>query len=351
MMLANPYDDHYPDPVVNTYSHIDSDRQCPYPEILSPSRKRERSYTPSSLNGSLQSNEPPSKRKKRARPHKEKEARKEALAEPAAASVYSQPFPPALKGSTEPKDGNNGAVSSLTTARRLQVDVPVDVSCGPTHRIVLDPSAPPCLQYFHATESTYAAALCRDAARWSTTHQDDISVPTSTPSRILLSDLQALSRSKCSQTQLTDPPRKLVVLDLNGSLLWRTSLKTNTGPRKTFRRPYVRVLAQYLAHERTTQTMVSFPNQPGRRAVALEWHAGEKGKFGRRAGGRGEAVTVLAPLDAMIWSSVQPQNVGDMVDVAFGWLQAALRAVWTRSMIGLSQAAYCTYCRFSKRVR
>ena len=94
--------------------------------------------------------------------------------------------------------------------------------------------------------------------------------------------------------------------------------------------------------------MVTFPNQPGRRAVPLNRYAGEEANFGENGGGRGKEVTVLAPLDAMIWSSVQPRNVEDMVDVAFGWLQVALRAVWTRSMIGLSQKAYRQCCRFNR---
>lgn len=91
--------------------------------------------------------------------------------------------------------------------------------------------------------------------------------------------------------------------------------------------------------------MVTFPNQPGRQAVPLNRYVGEEAKLGE---GREEEVTVLAPLDAMIWSSVQPRNVEDMVDVAFGWLQVALRAVWTRSMIGLSQKAYRQCCRFNR---
>lgn len=117
-----------------------------------------------------------------------------------------------------------------------------------------------------------------------------------------------------------------------------------------FRRPYIGALAQYLAHERTTQTMVAFTNQPGRAAVPLEWYADEA-DLERGGVGRGDEVTILAPLDAMIWSSVQPRNVEDMVDVAFGSLQATLRAVWTRSMIGLSQMEYRKYCRYLHHVR
>ena len=78
IVLANPYDDDYPPPFIQAHSHIDPDHHGPCSETLSPSRKRERSPTPSSLNGALQSNEPLSKRRKRDRPHKKKAAREKA---------------------------------------------------------------------------------------------------------------------------------------------------------------------------------------------------------------------------------------------------------------------------------
>ena len=301
------------------------------------------------MNDALQSSEPASKRKKRAM----QGSRKEARAEAALAAMSSQSFTPTLESPTKFEHTEHGASNNLVAPRRLQVDVPIQVPRRPTHQIVPDPSASPCLQYFHATESSYAAVLCGDTIHWSTTHQEDIFVPTTAPSRILLSDLQPPKSSRPKhddQRQLIDPPRKLVVLDLNGSLLWRSNHKTSAGPRKAFRRPYVGVLAQYLAHERTTQTMVAFPNQPGRHAMPLEWYAEDKANFEGEGVGKGKEVTVLSPLDAMVWSSVQPRNVEDMVDVAFGSLQAALRAVWTRSMIGLSRVEYCKYCRYLNRV-
>ena len=346
MVLPNPYDDDYPQAFVQAYSHIDSDHQNPCSDSLEPSRKRERSP---SMNDALQSNEPPSKRKKRAT----QGAGKEARAKAALAAMYSQSFTPTLEGPTKFEHAKHGTSNNLEAPRRLQVDCPIHVLRRPTHQIVSDPPASPCLQYFHATESSYAAVLCGDTAHWSTTHQEDIFVPTSAPSRISPSDLQPPTSSRPKhddQGQLIDPPRKLVVLDLNGSLLWRSNFKTSAGARKAFRRPYVGVLAQYLAHERTTQAMVAFPNQPGRHAMPLEWYADDKANFEREGVGKGKEVTVLSPLDAMIWSSVQPRNVGDMVDVAFGSLQAVLRAVWTRSMIGLSRVEYCKYCRYLNRV-
>jgi hypothetical protein len=178
-VLADPYDDNYPQPFVQSYSHIDPDHQDPCSESLSPSRKRERSRAPPSLNGGVQSNEPPSKRRKRDRVHKKKEVRKKARAEPAPAAVYSRSFVPTLNGSTKLEHGNHGVSNDLAAPRRLQVDDPIYVPHGPTHRIASDSPAPPYLQYFHAAESSYAAILCRDTAHWSTMHHDDIFVPTS----------------------------------------------------------------------------------------------------------------------------------------------------------------------------
>lgn len=347
MIPANPHNDDYPQRFVQAHSQKDPDHQDTCSENLS-SRKRQRSYTPPGLNGDPQSNEPPLKRKRRDKPHKKKEARETARADAAPGALCSQSFALTLEESTRFKHGKHGASNGLVAPRRLQVDDPIHVPRGPTRRIVSDPCASPRLQYFHATGSSYAETLCEDTAHWTTTHEDDIFVPTSAPSRILLSDLRPPTSARPKhhdQRQLVDPPRKLLVLDLNGSLLWRTSLKTGPGRRKAFRRPYLGVLAQYLAHERTTQTMVAFPSQPDRLAVPLERYADEEANSGRGGIGRGDEVTVLAPLDAMVWSSVQPQNVVDMVDVAFVSLQAALGAVWTRSMIGLSQVEYCKYCK------
>ncbi|KAF9517703.1 hypothetical protein BS47DRAFT_475547 [Hydnum rufescens UP504] len=88
------------------------------------------------------------------------------------------------------------------------------------------------------------------------------------------------------------PPRKLVVLDLNGTLVFRPPGPSGK-PRKIHPRPYMNVFAQFLA-----------------------LHSG---------------------LDTMIWSSAQPHNVETMVDRAFGSLRSGLKHVWARDTLGLSQ--------------
>ncbi|KAF8312118.1 hypothetical protein DL93DRAFT_2082527, partial [Clavulina sp. PMI_390] len=45
-------------------------------------------------------------------------------------------------------------------------------------------------------------------------------------------------------------------------------------------------------------------------------------------------------MQAMIWSSAQPGNVANMVDVAFGEDKESLKRVWARDTLGLSQADF-----------
>jgi hypothetical protein len=99
--------------------------------------------------------------------------------------------------------------------------------------------------------------------------------------------------------------RKLLVLDLNGSLLLRSARRPRTkapSPRIVYPRPYMAAFSAYLFHEET-----------------MKW------------------------LDTMVWSSAQPHSVRDMVNKCFGKNQAMLAAIWTREDMGLSQADYCRY--------
>jgi hypothetical protein len=135
-------------------------------------------------------------------------------------------------------------------------------------------------------------------------------------------------------------PRKLVIFDLNGTLL-RRSPRTKErhsrrhsnqppGPRNVYPRPYLPSLIAYMFHP-TSQT----------------W------------------------LDVMVWSSAQPNNVRDMVEKCFGkdeffdesnprhsdssGPQASpnppvknprtrrLKTVWARDTLGLSEAQYRAY--------
>lgn len=107
--------------------------------------------------------------------------------------------------------------------------------------------------------------------------------------------------------------RKLLILDLNGTLLFRTASPPRRrkvfpynpaeqgGPqtRTVYPRPYIPSFRQYLFHETTRL-----------------W------------------------LDTMVWSSAQPRSVADMVDKTFGELQQSMVAVWTREDMGLTPEQY-----------
>ncbi|KAF9024378.1 hypothetical protein BDZ89DRAFT_1069195, partial [Hymenopellis radicata] len=82
--------------------------------------------------------------------------------------------------------------------------------------------------------------------------------------------------------------RKLVVLDLNGTLVYRYTNK------KVFPRAYLSTFTSFLFHPETTK-----------------W------------------------LDVMVWSSSQPQNVTPVVASAFGQHASQLKGVWTRNDMGL----------------
>ncbi|KAJ6507888.1 hypothetical protein C8R47DRAFT_1236633 [Mycena vitilis] len=101
------------------------------------------------------------------------------------------------------------------------------------------------------------------------------------------------------------PPgqRKLVIFDLNGTLLLR-SARARSLTRKIYLRPYAGVLVAFLAHP-----------------AVRTW------------------------LDCMVWSSAQPHNVSEMVDRVFGAGEGAgvgpiLRAVWARDTLGLGRVAF-----------
>lgn len=110
---------------------------------------------------------------------------------------------------------------------------------------------------------------------------------------------------------LSDPSesRKLLVLDLNGTLVFRSP--HNSRPkyrpqdrgvprlRPTFPRPYMRAFREYVFASETK-----------------------------------------AWLDVMVWSSAQPHSVADMVDKCFGEHKRELVAVWARDTLGLSNDHY-----------
>lgn len=116
----------------------------------------------------------------------------------------------------------------------------------------------------------------------------------------------------CSPSKLIDPTdaRKLLVLDLNGTILYRPKRQrgsTETTPdgarlRPVHPRPYISSFRQYLFHPATRQS-----------------------------------------LDVLIWSSTQPHNVRDMVDHCFpkeDQENGNILAIWARDMFGLDESQY-----------
>ncbi|KAL0955369.1 hypothetical protein HGRIS_001618 [Hohenbuehelia grisea] len=111
------------------------------------------------------------------------------------------------------------------------------------------------------------------------------------------------------KSEMTDNPtahRKLLILDLNGTLVFRAphpgrSHAKPTGPRirPSYPRPYMPSFVEYLLHPKTRS-----------------W------------------------LDVMIWSSAQPASVNDMVRRCFGERTKELALVWSRDKLGLTADQY-----------
>jgi hypothetical protein len=138
-----------------------------------------------------------------------------------------------------------------------------------------------------------------------------------------------LAESEHESTSLAAPEdlRKLLILDLNGSLLIRAARVARSGHR----------------HDRPTPTNGDQPNNnnnaapepPGPRLRAV--HPRPYMNVFR--------AYLFAPdtrvwLDVMVWSSAQPHSVASMVDACFGEEKDKLVAVWARDTLGLSTADY-----------
>ena len=125
--------------------------------------------------------------------------------------------------------------------------------------------------------------------------------------------------------------RKLLVLDLNGTLLLRSNQKGRRGAPPL---PYSRIYDDSSTVPRTSPRFNTFP---ALRTVyprpylpsfcAYIFHP-----------------TNLQWLDTMVWSSAQPHSVNDMVDKCFGSYKDGLKAIWARDTLGLSYNQYREYC-------
>ncbi|KAH9059658.1 hypothetical protein EDB87DRAFT_1684509 [Lactarius vividus] len=126
------------------------------------------------------------------------------------------------------------------------------------------------------------------------------STPTPSESYIALSSIPS--------TTLSSPTRKLVVLDLNGTLLLRSPRPPRSArgqhhlgpaPRRVMPRPYLPALRSYFF-----------------------------------------APSTRAWLDVMVWSSAQPHSVDDMLLHTFGHDRSGFVAVWARDTLGLAEDHY-----------
>ncbi|KAJ7100732.1 hypothetical protein B0H15DRAFT_770143 [Mycena belliarum] len=113
-------------------------------------------------------------------------------------------------------------------------------------------------------------------------------------------------------------PRKLLILDLNGTLLLRSKhtrpARPLSGPgmrtRTVHPRPYLQPLREYIFHPST-----------------MLW------------------------LDTMVWSSAQPHSVADMVNSCFGTQQRKFLAIWARDTLGIPPALYHQKTQTTKDLR
>ncbi|KAL6310255.1 hypothetical protein BKA93DRAFT_721428 [Sparassis latifolia] len=128
-----------------------------------------------------------------------------------------------------------------------------------------------------------------------------------------------VSLAERSSSHVSDPStsRKLLILDLNGTLLFRSGHMLRPKGRLPFER----------AHDESGRRLPRLrpvhprPYMPTFRSYLF-------------------APQTKAWLDVMVWSSAQPHSVADMVDKCFGEDKGKLLAVWARDTLGLSEDHY-----------
>ncbi|KAG6336426.1 hypothetical protein ID866_2669 [Astraeus odoratus] len=143
--------------------------------------------------------------------------------------------------------------------------------------------------------------------------QKDRSSPAPSPRKLAQppkSDPTYLTLVAQPSSAIQDPTssRKLLVLDLNGTLLIRAPRRARTSHLEKLQVPALRTV-----HPR--------PYIPAFRAYLF-------------------APETRAWLDTMVWSSAQPHSVADMVAHVFQDYAGGLVAVWDRKSLGLTEAEY-----------
>lgn len=153
---------------------------------------------------------------------------------------------------------------------------------------------------------------------------DNTPVPPPPPQKPSDEYLAIASQSPKKLSESSDSTRKLLIMDLNGTLLHRAAppkrkdfpavddrpRDSNGRPLPRLRpvhpRPYMPAFRNYLFAQETKQ-----------------W------------------------LDAMIWSSAQPHSVDDMVQKTLGDFKDELLTIWARDTLGLTDEHYGMYIRWS----
>ncbi|KAH9895976.1 hypothetical protein C8Q73DRAFT_690338 [Cubamyces lactineus] len=130
----------------------------------------------------------------------------------------------------------------------------------------------------------------------------------------------ALAEQAPSRIQEPSLSRKLLVLDLNGTLLHRSPMPRPKN--RHFHQPYEDRPRD--EHGRILPRLRPVHPRPYMNAFRSYLFAPQTRRW----------------LDVMVWSSAQPYSVGDMVDKCFGDEKEKLLAVWARDTLGLSNDHY-----------
>jgi hypothetical protein len=208
----------------------------------------------------------------------------------------------------------------------------------PTHPNVSQPYVPPSSLSTYKNSGDPSSHPPRQAFNQRTKQSPPPQPPPRSPSPTYLTKAEQPSSKLDSPEDL----RKLLILDLNGSLLIRAAHRPASERKKIRDRGQTKGDAQEVGaapspshHHNTTEQGGSSRPDPGLRAVHPRPYMPTFRAY------------LFAPetrrwLDVMVWSSAQPHSVADMAKHCFGEEKERLVAIWARDTLGLSKADYRT---------
>ncbi|KAK7696412.1 hypothetical protein QCA50_001069 [Cerrena zonata] len=150
---------------------------------------------------------------------------------------------------------------------------------------------------------------------------DNTPVPPPPPQKPSDEYIAIASQSPSRVPESSDLTRKLLIMDLNGTLLHRSAPPINRQKRKEF--PPVDDRPRD-ANGRPLPRIRPVHPRPYMPAFRNYLFASDTKKW----------------LDSMIWSSAQPHSVNDMVQKTFGDSQDQLLTIWARDTLGLTDEHY-----------